>query len=208
MSASSEVIAAPGHGHGEGHLHPRTNTGLPNGVLGIAAFLTSEMTLFGSLIFAYLYIRRAATTWPPQGWHAFDWHLALVNTVVLLSSGVFMHFAYQALRRGNVRRMITLLVITIILGIAFLSGQAYEYIHVQGGLAINSSIFGATFFTLTGLHGLHVSIGVIFLLVVLVNTLRGKYNQEHDMVVNAATLYWHFVDAVWVVLFALFYLTV
>jgi cytochrome c oxidase subunit 3 len=208
MSASSEVIAAPAHGHGAGHSHPQTNTGLPNGVLGIAAFLTSEMTLFGSLIFAYLYLRRAAPVWPPKGWIHFEWQLPLVNTVVLLSSGVFMHFAYQALRAGNVRRTITLLVITIILGVLFLSGQVYEYKHVQAGLALNSTIFGATFFTLTGLHGLHVTIGVIFLLIVLVNTMRGKYTQQNDMVVHAATLYWHFVDAVWVVLFALFYLTV
>lgn len=206
MSAISPAVPA--------HPRPQTNTGVSNGFLGIMCFLTSEMALFGSLIFMYLYVRRAAPVWPPllpgslhKYYERFDWHLPTVNTVVLLSSGVTMHFAYQALRRGDTRRMLFLLVVTLILGIGFLSGQAYEYKHLNQ-VAFSTQTYGATFFMLTGLHGLHVTGGVIFLLVVLVGTLRGKYNQQNDMVVHAATLYWHFVDAVWVVLFALFYLTV
>lgn len=191
------------------HTPHRTNTGLSNGLLGIMCFLTSEMALFGSLIFGYLYARRASPQWPPRPFEHlhFEWQLPTVNTVVLLSSGVTMHFAYHALRRGNVRQMLTLLVITIVLGVLFLSGQAYEYKHIEH-LAINNSIYGATFFTLTGLHGLHVSGGVVFLLITLLGTLRGRFTQQNSMVVHAATLYWHFVDAMWVVLFALFYLTV
>lgn len=205
MSASSEVVTQ--HGHAASHAHPPTNTGLRNGVIGVATFLCSEMTLFGSLIFMYLYIRRAATVWPPPGFNRFDWHLATVNTVVLLSSGVTMHFAYQALRKGHTSTTIKLIIITIVLGVTFLSGQVYEYKNVQAGLSLSHNTFGATFFTLTGLHGLHVSLGVVFLLIVLFNTIKGRYTKENDIVVNAATLYWHFVDAVWVVLFALFYLT-
>jgi cytochrome c oxidase subunit 3 len=208
MSVSSHAVGDT-HGHiTEGTLHADTNTGLRNGVIGIIFFLCSEMALFGTLIFAYLYIRRAAPVWPPPGWKPFDWQLPTVNTVVLLSSGVTMHFAFQALRRGNIRRMLTLLVLTIILGVGFLSGQAYEYSHVQAGMALHGTAFGATFFTLTGLHGIHVSVGVVFLLTVLVGTLRGKFTPSNTVVVNAATLYWHFVDAMWVVLFALFYVTV
>ncbi|HWE63375.1 MAG TPA: heme-copper oxidase subunit III [Chloroflexota bacterium] len=210
MSVTSQAVGGS-HEHaptGTAHTHPHTNTGLPNGVLGVMLFLCSEMALFGSLIFMYLYERRSAPLWPPPGWHAFEWQLPTVNTVVLLSSGVTMHFAFQALRRGDVRRMLILLVLTIILGVGFLSGQVYEYKHVQGGMALHGSVFGATFFTLTGLHGIHVSLGVVFLLIVLANTLRGKYTATKNIVVHAATLYWHFVDAVWVVLFALFYLTV
>ncbi|MGH2346130.1 MAG: cytochrome c oxidase subunit 3 [Chloroflexota bacterium] len=195
------------------HERPNTNTGVSNGVLGIMCFLTSEMALFGSLIFMYLYTRRAAPVWPPliPGTHTFferfDWRLPTVNTIVLLSSGVTMHFAYQALRRGDTRRMLFLLIVTIVLGVGFLSGQAYEYLHVVD-VRFSSDTYGSTFFLLTGLHGIHVTGGVIFLLVVLIGTLRGKYTQQNDMVVHASTLYWHFVDAVWVVLFALFYLTV
>jgi cytochrome c oxidase subunit 3 len=205
MSAGSTAITP--------HPRPNTNTGVSNGVLGVMCFLINEMALFGSLIFMYLYTRRAAPIWPPliPGTHSlyerFDWQLPTVNTVVLLSSGVTMHFAYQALRKGNTRQMLNLLVITIILGIAFLSGQAYEYKHLTD-VAFSTDTYGATFFLLTGLHGLHVTGGVIFLLVVLIGTLKGKYTQRNDMVVHAATLYWHFVDAVWIVLFALFYITV
>lgn len=201
MSATSPAV------HAAPHTRAKTNTGISNGLIGIMLFLVNEMALFGSLIFAYLYARRAAPSWPPRGWDHFEWQLPTVNTVVLLGSGVFMHFAYQAFRRQQTGRALTLLVITIIMGVAFLSGQAYEYRNIQPHLAINNTIYGATFFTLTGLHGLHVSIGVIFLLVLLFGMLKGRFKPD-SMMAHFITLYWHFVDAVWVVLFALFYLTV
>ncbi len=196
------------------HHAVRTNTGFSNGLLGVMCFLSSEMALFGSLIFMYLYERRAAPHWPPTnfpGVKPFEWQLPTVNTVILLSSGVTMHFAFQALRRANMRAMYTLLVTTIILGAIFIGGQAYEYHNLLTGnnaLTMSGNTYGATFFTLTGLHGAHVTGGIIFLLVLLTGTLKGKYHQRNTMVPHAATLYWHFVDAVWVVLFALFYLTV
>jgi cytochrome c oxidase subunit 3 len=215
MSATSSVVTT--------HRHTaKTNTGLSNGLIGVMCFLTSEMALFGSLIFMYLYVRRAAPHWPPlnctphgcyliPGVEAFEWQLPTVNTVVLLSSGVTMHFAYQALRRGSMRSMYVLLLSTIVLGAFFLGGQAYEYHHLLTGknaLTMSGNAYGATFFTLTGLHGLHVTGGIIFLLVLLFGTIRGQFSRRNTMVPHAATLYWHFVDAVWVVLFALFYLTV
>lgn len=214
MSVTSTAVST--------HPTVKTNTGLSNGLLGIMCFLTSEMALFGSLIFMYLYVRRAAVHWPLEncigsictpiaGVKPFEWQLPTVNTIILLSSGVTMHFAFQALRRGNMRAMYTLLVSTIVLGTIFLGGQVYEYHNLITGknpLTMGANTYGATFFTLTGLHGAHVTGGIIFLLVLLIGTLKGKYNQTNTMVPHAATLYWHFVDAVWVVLFALFYLTV
>src|SRR6185437_6564748 len=128
MSAGTTAVTA--------HTRPNTNTGLSNGFLGVLCFLVNEMALFGTLIFMYLYARRAAPVWPPliPGMHKyyerFDWPLPTINTVVLLSSGVTMHFAYQALRRADTRRMLVLLTLTIILGVGFLSGQAYEYKHL------------------------------------------------------------------------------
>ena len=202
------------------HHHARTNTGLLNGLLGVMCFLISEMGLFGTLIFMALYERRSAhavpgcaSVWPTciPGTHTpyefYDLTLPTINTIVLLSSGVTMHFAYQALRRGNRSRMLSLLIVTIILGIGFLSGQAWEYKHVVD-VNLTTNVFGATFFTLTGLHGLHVTGGVCFLLFILFGLSRGKYSKDNYMVPHAATLYWHFVDAVWVVLYSLFYLTV
>jgi cytochrome c oxidase subunit III len=210
MSATSPVALPAGQ-----HT-AKTNTGLSNGLLGVMCFLVSEMALFGSLIFMYLYVRRASLQWPPQNppgldlFKPFPWQLATVNTVVLLSSGVTMHFAFQALRRGNMRMLYTLLITTIVLGALFLGGQAYEYTNLiyVDHLTMAVGTYGSTFFMLTGLHGAHVTGGVIFLLVLLIGTVRGKFNQSHTMVPHAATLYWHFVDAIWVVLFALFYLTV
>lgn len=212
------AVSTADHAH-----HPvRTNTGLMNGLLGMMAFLSSEMGLFGTLIFMALYERRSAARIPgcPSAWptcipgthkvyefFGSDLALPTINTVVLLSSGVTMHFAYQALRRGNMERMLGLLLVTIVLGIGFLGGQAWEYIHVVD-VSLTTNIYGATFFTLTGLHGLHVTGGVLFLLFILFGLRRGKYNQRNYMVPHAATLYWHFVDAVWVVLYSLFYLTV
>jgi heme/copper-type cytochrome/quinol oxidase subunit 3 len=182
-------------------------------------FLVSEMGLFGSLIFMYLYERRSYVApihgqlihiWPPPGFEHFDWQYPAVNTVILLSSGVTMHFAFQALKRDDMRRMLTLLIATIVLGVAFLGGQAYEYttLVTQKHYTMNENIYPGTFFTLTGLHGIHVTGGVIFLLVILVRTLKGDFSSRNRMVPHAATLYWHFVDAVWVILFSMFYLTV
>jgi cytochrome c oxidase subunit 3 len=202
MSATSPALPAKHRAN--------TNTGLSNGLIGVMCFLTSEMALFGTLIFMYLYTRRAAPLWPPPGFKNFGWQLPTVNTVILLSSGVTMHFAFQALRRGDVSRMLSLLVLTIVLGVTFLGGQVYEYNNLINNehLTMAVNIYGASFFMLTGLHGAHVTGGVIFLLVLLFGTVRGKYTKDNTMVPHAATLYWHFVDAVWVVLFALFYLTV
>ena len=214
MSATSHAVEAAPSQHAHGHPRPKTNTGFSNGIIGIMCFLVSEMALFGSLIFGYLYVRRASPHWPPYipgtstQFDSFEWQLPTINTVVLLSSGVTMHFAYHAFRRGKLDRMIQLLVLTIVLGAGFVSGQVYEYIHVKQHLAFNTSSYGATFFMLTGLHGFHVTLGVIFLITALVATLKGKISPPASMPLHAVTLYWHFVDAVWVVLFALFYLTV
>lgn len=200
-------MSAPGHAVAAAHPRPQTNTGISNGVLGIMCFLVSEMGLFGSLIFMYLYERRAAPIWPPAGFEHFDWQYPAVNTVILLSSGVTMHFAFQALRRNDVQRMLTLLIVTIVLGVAFLGGQAYEYTDLVTvrHYTMNQNIYPGTFFTLTGLHGIHVTGGVIFLLVILVKTLKGDFSSKNTMMPHAATLYWHFVDAVWVVVFTVVY---
>jgi cytochrome c oxidase subunit III len=198
MSSVSTTIAA------HGHRPVRRNTRFGNGFLGVIFFLLSEVALFGSLIFAYLYLRRALGVWPPHGIEKLDWVLPLINTGVLISSGFFCHYAYTAIKRGRQRLFMVLLLLTIVFGAAFLSGQAYEYKHLE--TAINRDIFGATFFTLTGLHGAHVSLGVLALIAVFMLGLRGRWTRDHNFAVHGVTLYWHFVDAVWVVLFAIFYL--
>jgi cytochrome c oxidase subunit 3 len=187
-----------------GHRPARRNTRFGNGFLGVIFFLCSEVALFGSLIFAYLYLRRALGTWPPDHLPKLEVELPAVNTVVLVTSGFFCHYAYTAIKHGRQLRFMVLLLLTIVFGAAFLGGQAYEYKHLQ--TAINHDIFGATFFTLTGLHGAHVSLGVLALIAVFMLGLRGRWTRDHNFAVHGVTLYWHFVDAVWVLLFAIFYL--
>ena len=172
-------------------------------LLGFLLFLISDSILFCSFIFSYLYDRAASPGWPPPGIERPDVFLAAVNSIVLFGSGVTMHFAMESVRHENRRRFIGFIVATIILGLGFLSGQAYEYTHLHDTWA--GSTFGASFFTLTGLHGFHVFIGVIFLITVLIQTLRGVYTTQRYFGLTAATLYWHFVDVIWVALFFLFY---
>ncbi|HLN47456.1 MAG TPA: cytochrome c oxidase subunit 3 [Magnetospirillaceae bacterium] len=172
-------------------------------LLGFLFFLVSDSILFCSFIFGYLYIRSASPGWPPPGVERPGLYLAAVNSIVLFGSGVTMHLAMEAWRHANRSRFVAFIIATIVLGIGFLSGQAYEYTHLHDTWA--GSTFGASFFTLTGMHGFHVFIGVIFLITVLTQTNRGVYDQARFFGLTAATLYWHFVDVIWVALFFLFY---
>ena len=200
MSSVSTAVAA------HGHRPVRRNTRFGNGFLGVIFFLCSEVALFGSLIFAYLYLRRSLGTWPPPGIPRLEVALPAVNTVVLVTSGFFCHYAYTAIKHGRKRLFMALLLLTILFGAGFLSGQAFEYKSLWLRTTINLDIFGATFFTLTGLHGAHVSLGVLALIAVFMLGLRGHWTRDHNFAVHGVTLYWHFVDAVWVILFAIFYL--
>jgi len=173
-------------------------------LLGFLFFLISDCVIFGDFIFSYLYLRTAAPIWPPAGIERPYLYLAAVNSIVLFGSGATMHYAMEGMRHNRIRQFVWFTVATIILGSMFLSGQAYEYTHLHDTWA--GSTFGASFFTLTGLHGFHVFIGVIFLITVLIQTLRGTYTQERHFGLTAATLYWHFVDVIWVALFFMFYI--
>lgn len=173
-------------------------------LLGFLFFLISDCVIFGNFIFSYLYLRTASPIWPPPGVERPYLYLAAVNSIVLFGSGATMHYAMEGWRHNGLNRFVGFTIATIILGALFLSGQVYEYTHLHDTWA--GSTFGASFFTLTGLHGFHVFIGVIFLITVLLQTLRGTYTQERYFGLTAATLYWHFVDVIWVALFFLFYI--
>ncbi len=173
-------------------------------LLGFLFFLISDCVIFGDFIFSYLYLRTAAPIWPPAGIERPYLYLAAVNSIVLFGSGATMHYAMEGMRHNRLRQFVWFTVATIVLGSMFLSGQAYEYTHLHDTWA--GSTFGASFFTLTGLHGFHVFIGVIFLITVLIQALRGTYTQERHFGLTAATLYWHFVDVIWVALFFMFYI--
>lgn len=143
--------------------------------------------------------------WPPVGIETFDpWHLPLINTLILLCSGAAATWAHHALVHENNRKdMAAGLGLAIVLGVIFTGMQAYEYTHAAFGFAGN--IYGANFFMATGFHGAHVIIGTIFLFVCYLRLRKGHFTPEKHVGFEAAAWYWHFVDVVWLFLFAAIY---
>jgi cytochrome c oxidase subunit 3 len=174
-------------------------------VQGFLLFMVSDLVLFSSFIFAYLYLRNTGQGWPPAGAPKLDLALASINSVVLFGSGATMHFALENWKHRHFIKFCNWIVCTIILGAMFLAGQIVEYAKV-GATWGGSGIFGAGFFTLTGMHGLHVFCGILYLTVLLLQVLNGKYTFQKYTGLTLGTLYWHFVDVIWVVLFSIFYL--
>lgn len=173
---------------------------------GIASFLVSEVAFFSTLIVAYVTFlgRDAVGPTPAQ---ALSLKLALGTTLCLVASSFFIHLAEGALRRGNVASFKFLWALTIALGIAFLAGTAYEWhdLITRQGLTISRNLFGTTFYTLVGFHGLHVTAGVIAMSIILMLSLRGAVTKEHEIGAQLVSWYWHFVDAVWIVVFLVVY---
>ena len=135
------------------------------------------------------------------------WGIPLLNTLLLLSSGVTITIAHHALRAGNRTVLAIFLAATFLLGFLFVGLQAEEYHHAwtELGLRLSTGIYGSTFFMLTGFHGFHVTIGAIMLTVMLVRVMRGHFDAQHHFAFEAAAWYWHFVDVVWLLLFILVY---
>lgn len=172
---------------------------------GMIFFIASEALIFANLIAAYLYLEvHSGQNWG-QGLGKLG--LPAVNTIILLSSSVVIHFAEAQIRKGNIKRFAWLLGGTILMGTIFLTIQGFEYASLIGeGTTLSSSIFGSSFFTLTGFHGLHVAIGLTFLVICLIRALRGHFTAKKHFAVEAGIMYWHFVDGVWVFVFSVVYL--
>lgn len=170
---------------------------------GMIVFIFSEAIFFGSLISGYLYLRLQNPNWIPAGAPAPDLLVASVNTVLLVGSSVPIHFGRRAIRYGNHGVLNLGIILTILPGLAFLALQGWEYTH--SGFTPQTGAYGAAFFTLTGFHGAHVAVGILFLGVLLARSLRGSFSAQHHFAVEAGTLYWHFVDAVWIALYGLLY---
>jgi heme/copper-type cytochrome/quinol oxidase subunit 3 len=184
-----------------------TTTGIPSGKLGMWVFLCSEVMLFGAFISAYIVLRMGSPNFgvPPE--EIMGRPLATLNTFLLILSSFTMVLAHAAIQRDDRRSFARFMSSTIGLGLLFLCIKAFEYHHkISEGLTISASLFGGFYYTLTGLHALHIIAGLVFNGYVLVNGLSGRFNAQHCERVEYAGLYWHFVDLVWVVLFPLFYL--
>jgi len=135
------------------------------------------------------------------------WGLAAINTIILLSSGLTITWAHWGLQKSNQRQLVIGLILTVLLGIIFLSCQAYEYhgAYTEFNMTLSSGIYGTTFFMLTGFHGAHVTIGTIMLIVITIRSMRGHFTPENHFAFEGVAWYWHFVDVVWLFLFIFVY---
>ena len=187
--------------------HPATPSwqGIQTPKLAVWLFLASEVMFFTGLIVPYLSLRFSKPDWP-VAYTLLSVPLVAFNTFLLISSSATMVFAYDAAEGGNLRRAAYLLLATALLGATFVSIQGYEWSQLmRQGVTISTNLFGSSFYTLTGFHGAHVTIGVIWVLSVALKTLRGGYDHNH-LGIELVGLYWHFVDLVWIILFTLIYL--
>jgi cytochrome c oxidase subunit 3/cytochrome o ubiquinol oxidase subunit 3 len=202
------VVTHPEPTHPEAYDHDahHTSTGLSNNKLAFWLFLGSECLLFGGLISTYfLYRGRVADGPGPQD--VYDIPFTSVSSFVLLMSSLTMVLAVSAARRHDTHRMRLWLVATALLGATFVGGQLYEFTaFYREGLGFSTSLFSSSFYTLTGFHGAHVTVGIIMLMSLVIITLRDRLPGERSEVVEIIGLYWHFVDIVWIVIFTLVYL--
>jgi cytochrome c oxidase subunit III len=181
--------------------------GISSSLLGMVLFIASEVMFFGGLFGAYFTIRSAATQWPPEGTPHLETWYAAVLTAILVSSSVTMQFGVWAIRKNDQRKLILWLAASLLLGVIFLCGQAYEYSTlIEEGMTLSSGVFGSTFYTLTGFHGAHVAGGAAFILIVLLRARSGQFTARYHDTVEMASYYWHFVDVVWLGLFSTIYL--
>ena len=183
-----------------------TSTGLDSRKLAFWTFIGSECLLFGTLISTYLVYKGRSVTGPtPQ--EILNIPVTSVSTFDLLMSSLAMVLALAAVTRGDKVWARVWLGTTAVLGLAFLGFQVYEFTSfVHEGLTLTTNLFGSTFYVLTGFHGGHVAVGVLWLTTLLVRSLQGKLGPEKALNVEIAGLYWHFVDVVWIVIFTVVYL--
>lgn len=177
--------------------------------VGMWMFLGSEVMFFSSLIGAYLVIRfGAAETWAAPG-EVLNVPVTAVNTFILICSSVSMVKAFAAAEQGDQRGIRLYLGLTMLLGATFLGVQVYEYIELvtHEGFTPASGLYGSTFYTMTGFHGFHVFLGVVCLAWAFVEAFRGRWSEENYRGIEVLGLYWHFVDLVWIFVFATVYLS-
>jgi cytochrome c oxidase subunit III len=193
--------------HAEAHHGPplaHQSSRVDSATLGMLLFIASEVMVFGSFFTAYFFVRVVNNyPWPPEG-SELPVFVAGVNTAILVTSSFTMHWATQAIKRGNRAGLQAGMVLTLALGICFLLTQAREYSRI--GFAPHDNAFGTVFYALTGLHGAHVLVGLTLLSMVTVRSFRGHYSPEHHHGVEIPGIYWHFVDVMWVIVYTTVYI--
>ena len=222
MTAPSSLVTTGDPGHAVAEHNPvaafphDARGGISNPILGMLLFICSEVMFFSGLFAAYFSVRAASIHWPPTvaenipealaehfNLHAEPWFAGGL-TVILVLSSVTCQLGVWAIRRDDRTGFIRAFAVTLILGIVFLLGQLYDYSTI--GFGVSDTPFGSTFYTLTGFHGAHVFGGAVMLSVILYRGLAGQFSSRHYDAVEATSLYWHFVDVVWIALFSTLYI--
>jgi heme/copper-type cytochrome/quinol oxidase subunit 3 len=205
---SDALAVGHGHGHGNGHEvdHEVGCTGIPHRKILMWAFLGSDCMFFGSLITTYV-VYRGINKIPPFPKDVFSIFITSTSTFVLLASSLLMVLCLSALQHNDIKKFRLWCALTAIFGMIFLGFQSFEFTHFVGdGLTLSKSVFGSSFFVLTGTHGTHVAIGVLWLWSMFIFSFTGKLDASRALDVEIAGLYWHFVDIVWIVIFTVVYL--
>ncbi|MCX6385991.1 MAG: cytochrome c oxidase subunit 3 [Solirubrobacterales bacterium] len=199
-AASVSHLEHDHHGPPEANKSSRVDPAM----LGMLLFIISEIMVFGAFFTAYFFIRVVNTdSWPALG-QEIPWAIAGINTLILISSSLTLHWALHSVKSGNRFAFKVGMLSTFLLGACFLFIQVNEYIHL--GYSPTESAQGSIFYGLTGLHGAHVFIGLTLLLMVTVRAFRGHFSAEHHRGVEVPGIYWHFVDVMWVVVYATIYI--
>jgi cytochrome c oxidase subunit III len=174
------------------------------GTIGMACLILAEAAIFIIFVVAYIFYIGKSLSGPTP---AQVLELPIFGTICLLSSSITVHFAVSTLRKENFRGCTINLAATVLLGTIFLITTAREWYHLihDEGLTIQTNLFGTTYYSLVGLHATHVVVGLIMLTLVLAFSLSGRLKEEHSEKLEVLSLYWHFVDAVWVVVFLVVY---
>lgn len=174
---------------------------------GVIIFLLTEIMLFGALFTFYFTAKIGQSSWPPSGVPELPVFSTGINTAILVSSGFTMHVGIMFLKRNSRTMFLVMFGATIALGGLFLYNQVTEYLDLMGeGFSLSSGTYGAAFYTLTGVHGAHVTAGLAGLTAVLARSLLGQFDAKRHLGIEGVAIYWHFVDFVWIFLYIVIYL--
>jgi cytochrome c oxidase subunit 3 len=196
------------HAHDDDHHGPppaNRSSRVEPSLLGMLLFIISEIMVFGAFFTAYFFIRvvEQGHTWFPVDGKALPVAVAGVNTAILLSSSLTLHWAQTSIKNGNRFGLQAGMFTTFLLGLTFLFIQVNEYVHI--GFAAQDNAQATIFFGLTGLHGAHVTIGLVLLAMVTWRSFKGHFSAEHHHGVEIPGIYWHFVDVMWVIVYTTIY---
>jgi heme/copper-type cytochrome/quinol oxidase subunit 3 len=187
---------------------PHPSSGHPLGWWGMVATITTEATVFALLFFCYFFIRFNAERWPLGDIKDPELLKASMRTIVLVGSSVPMHIAEKGIKRGDRRILIAGLTVGLLMGSLFLFTHVLEYIDQWSEFTPTTNAYGSLFYTITGLHALHLIVGMVMVVWVLYRAIGGRYDEHHHLAVQTTVMYWHFVDGIWIFVFSILYLSV